>query len=198
MPDHQRVGEQRPGGRAARVRAAVLDATSAVLDERGYERLTVEEIATRAGVHKTTVYRRWPTKALLVEDATLAQAERNIPIPDTGTLLGDLQALGRAVAATIGADVGARRSRSIVAAAAASSDVATSLNAFWAERLSLTRPIVERAVARGEIPASTDPNLIVEALVGPLWMRLLLTGGPIDTEVADEIATIIATGAGSQ
>ena len=180
------------------MRATVLEATSAVLDERGYERLTVEEIATRAGVHKTTVYRRWPTKALLVEDATLAHAERNIPIPDTGTLLGDLQALGRAVAATIGAEVGARRSRSIVAAAAASSDVAASLNAFWAERLSLTRPIVERAIARGEIPPSTDPNLIVEALVGPLWMRLLLTGEPINSKIADHLATLVATGAGRQ
>ena len=198
MPEQQRVGEQRPGGRAARVRTAVLDATSAVLDERGYERLTVEEIATRAGVHKTTVYRRWPTKALLVEDAALAHAERNIPIPDTGTLLGDLQALGRAVVATIGAEVGARRSRSIVAAAAASSDVAASLNAFWDERLSLTRPIVERAIARGEIPPSTDPNLIVEALVGPLWMRLLLTGEPINSKIADHLATLVATGAGRQ
>jgi AcrR family transcriptional regulator len=195
MPAEPRVGDQRPGGRAARVRAAVLEATSAVLDERGYERLTVEEIATRAGVHKTTIYRRWPTKALLVEAAALAHAEQNIPIPDTGTLLGDLQALGRAVAATIGAEIGARRSRSIVAAAAASSAVATSLNAFWTERLSLARPIVERAIARGEIPASTDPNLVIEALVGPLWMRLLLTGGPIDNEVADQLATLIATGA---
>ena len=94
MTDGQhRVGEQRPGGRATRVRSAVLDATSMLLSEVGYDQLSVEAVASRAGVHKTTVYRRWPTKPELIAEAALVQAAEAVPIPDTGTLLGDLQTL---------------------------------------------------------------------------------------------------------
>ena len=88
---HARVGEQRPGGRAERVRNAVLEATAELLTEVGYDQLTIDEVAARAGVHKTTVYRRWPTKPELITAAASAHSEQNVPIPDTGTLLGDLE-----------------------------------------------------------------------------------------------------------
>src|SRR5687767_15007682 len=94
--------EPRPGGRSARVREAVLSATTAVLAEDGYERLSIETVAVRAGVHKTTVYRRWPTRAQLVVDALQERSERNVPVPDTGTFAGDLDALARSVVANIG------------------------------------------------------------------------------------------------
>jgi AcrR family transcriptional regulator len=188
-----RVGEQRPGGRAARIRACILEATFELLADVGYERLIIEEVAARAGVHKTTVYRRWPTKAELVLDATRVFSERDIPIPDTGSLSGDLQALARDVAANIGAETGARRTRSIVAAAASSSDLAASMHTFWAERLALTVPIIDRAIEREEIPASSDANLIIETLIGPMWVRLLLTGEIIDNDFADRVAELVAT-----
>jgi AcrR family transcriptional regulator len=92
-----RPGEQRPGGRTAKVRAAVLQATVAALAEDGYEALNVEDVARRAGVHKTTVYRRWPTKPELVADAVRERSDERVEVPDTGTLAGDLQALARAL-----------------------------------------------------------------------------------------------------
>jgi AcrR family transcriptional regulator len=192
-----RVGQQRPGGRAARVRARALSATIDLLEEVGYERLTVDAVAARAGVHKTTVYRRWPTKAELVLDATRELSEQRIPVPDTGTLRGDLQALGRDIVATIGDAAGGRRSRSLVAAAASTPDLAAAMHAFWAGRLAATEPIVERALARGELPATADPNTIIEALIGPLWIRLLLTGEPVDEAFADRIAELVSAGAGA-
>lgn len=192
-----RVGERRPGGRAARVRASVLDATIELLSEVGYERLTMEAIASRAGVHKTTVYRRWPTKAELVLDATRTISERGIPVPDTGTLRGDLGALARDVVATIGTEAGGRRSLSLVAAAASTPELAAAMHRFWAERFSATRPIVERAIARGELPVTADANTIIEALIGPLWIRLLLTGEALDESVADRVADLVAAGAGA-
>jgi AcrR family transcriptional regulator len=190
-----RVGQQRPGGRAARVRSSVLDATIDLLEKVGYERLTIDTVAARAGVHKTTVYRRWPTKAELVLDATRELSEQRIPIPDTGSLGDDLRALARGIVATIGTEAGGRRARSLVAAAASTPELAAAMHAFWAGRLAATAPIVERAVTRGELPATTDATVIIESLIGPLWIRLLLTGEPIDEAFADRFAELVTAGA---
>lgn len=193
-----RVGEKRPGGRAARVRSDVLAATTELLTAVGYEQMTVEDVAKLAEVHKTTVYRRWPTKAELVADAVRINSEEAVPIPDTGTVLGDLQAFAREIVANIGSEGGARRSRSITAAAATSDDLATGMQAFWQERLAASAPIVHRAINRGELPIGTDPNLIIETVIGPLWVRLLLTGEPLTNELADRVAELVTAGATHQ
>lgn len=163
--------------------------------EVGYHDLGVDEVARRAGVHKTTVYRRWPTKHELIADAVREQSAESVPIPDTGNLLGDLRRLAAAVAANIAGEGGARRTRSILAAAASSDELATGVHAFWSHRLEMCAPIVERAVARGEVPAGTDTDLVVEALVGPIWLRLLVTGGRIDDDLTDRIAELVDAGA---
>ncbi|MEL7157161.1 MAG: TetR/AcrR family transcriptional regulator [Actinomycetota bacterium] len=193
--EHMRVGERRPGGRSARVRADVLRATSGLLEDVGYDELSMEDVAARAGVHKTTVYRRWPTKAELVFDAISEQSAEAVPVPDTGNLVDDLQLLAREVVANIGHPGRGRRSRSLVAAAATSDEVADAMHAFWAQRLAASAAIVERAVERGELPADADPHLIIESLIGPLWVRLLLTGEPITDELADRVAALVAAGA---
>jgi len=190
-----RVGEQRPGGRAARVRAAVLRAAGELLTEVGYDKMSVEDVAARAGVHKTTVYRRWPTKAALTADAASLHSADAVPIPDTGTMVGDLRLLAREVVANIGTEGGARRSRSIAAAAATSDELATAMHGFWAHRLALSAEVVERAIHRGELPASIDANLIIETVIGPLWLRLLLTGEPITEELADQVVELVIAGA---
>ena len=189
-----RVGEQRPGGRAERVRTAVLGAAAELLTEVGYDKMRVEDVAARAGVHKTTVYRRWPTKAALTADAAALHSADAVPIPDTGTIVGDLQLLAREVVANIGTEGGSRRSRSIAAAAAASDELATAMHGFWVHRLALSAEVVERAIQRGELPASTDANLIIETVIGPLWVRLLLTGEPITEELADQVVQLITSG----
>jgi AcrR family transcriptional regulator len=190
-----RVGEQRPGGRAARVRAAVLAATEDLLMEVGYDELTVDEVARRAGVHKTTVYRRWPTKPGLVADAVREQSAEAVPIPDTGSLLGDLRQLARDVAGNVSSEGPGRRTRTIVAAAASSSELATHVNAFWSHRLERCSRIVQRAVERGELASAVDPDLVIEALVGPIWLRLLVTGEPIDDHLIDRLAELVDAGA---
>ena len=192
-----RVGEQRPGGRAARVRAAVLAATADLLTEVGYDGLGFDEVADRAGVHKTTVYRRWPTKPELVADAVGLNIDQRVPIPDTGDLHGDLAALAGAVAANIGSAGGALRSRSIVAAAATSDQLADTLHEFMTRRMIQAEPIVQRAVERGELAAGADARLIVESVVGPIWFRLLLTGEAIDEEFVAALVSLVTAGATS-
>src|SRR5438094_8033869 len=82
--------KRRPGGRRARIRQAVLDAAFAELGEKGYGGLSIEAVAQRSGVAKTTVYRRWPTRNELVADALDSRSDRYEPVPDTGSLRGDL------------------------------------------------------------------------------------------------------------
>jgi AcrR family transcriptional regulator len=193
--DELRVGDRRPGGRSARVRAAILAATMAELAATSYEALRIEDVADRAGVHKTTIYRRWPTKAELVADATLDHSATAVPMPDTGSLAGDLRALARSVAANIGSPVGGRVAKTMVAAAVTSNEVASQAPEFWAARIGLATTIVDAAVARGEVePGAVDANVVIETLIGALYVRLLLTGEPITRKFADQVAALLATG----
>jgi AcrR family transcriptional regulator len=192
-----RVGDQRPGGRASRVRSAVLRAAAERLTEVGYDALTYDDVARRADVHKTTVYRRWPSKPGLVADAVGLHSEENVPIPDTGSLTTDLEALAGAVAANIGSVGGARRSRSIVAAATVSDELADALHQFMRSRITLAEPVVARAIERGELPTGTDPHVVVEALVAPIWFRLLLTGEPLDDHFLEPLCNLVRVGAGA-
>src|SRR5580693_4679657 len=90
---------RRPGGRSARVRQSVLDATLTVLSEEGVDKLTVADIAERSGVHETSIRRRWGTKENLICDALLNYSEVHLPIPDTGSIRGDLGAFASELAA---------------------------------------------------------------------------------------------------
>jgi hypothetical protein len=110
---------------------------------------------------------------------------------DTGSLVGDLRELARSVVGNIGSETGGRMTRTLVAAAATSPENAALSAAFWAERLAMTNTIFERAIERGEIPADTDGPLIVQTLIGPLYVRLLLTNEPIDMSFADRIAAFV-------
>jgi AcrR family transcriptional regulator len=86
------AGRRRPGGRSARVRQAVLDATVNVVAGGGADAVNVGEIARQAGVHDSSIYRRWPTKEHLVFDALLDYNRERLSIPDTGSLRTDLVA----------------------------------------------------------------------------------------------------------
>jgi AcrR family transcriptional regulator len=179
------------------VRSAVLSATLEVLVETGYDGMNIDAVAARAGVHKTTVYRRWPTKAALVAAAAADRSEQLVPVPDTGSLVGDLTALARSIADNLSSELGAGLARTIIAAAAASDEVAQVNREFWAVRLALTETVVERAVARGEVRADVDARAVIETLIGPIYVRLLLTGEPLDASFVEEVAAIVARGTGA-
>src|SRR5664280_783734 len=92
---------RRPGGRSARVRAAVLEATLDQLAESGYDGLSFEAVAVRAGVHKTTLYRRWSDRTDLVLDAMLELSSQTVPVPDFGSVRADLLAIARGIAGNL-------------------------------------------------------------------------------------------------
>ena len=173
----------------------MLHAAAELLEEVGYDGLTYDDVAVRAGVHRTTVYRRWPTKPELVADAVGLHSQEHVPVPDTGTLHGDLRALALSVAANIRTVGGARRSRSIVAAAATSDELADSIHEFMTNRVELTESVVEHAIGRGEVSPDHDPGVVIETVVGPIWFRLLVTGEPIDDEFVESVVALVTAGA---
>lgn len=178
----------RPGGRTARVRAAVRAATLAELAERGYQGLTVDAVAERSGVHKTTVYRRWGNVEGLIADALELASGEPWPVPDTGDIAGDLRALTREVLIGFTDPEDGPVATAFVSAAVQNPSAARALHAFLAARHEQAAPVVRRAVARGELPADTDPTEVVRVAVAPLYYRLFVSGEPVDTTVADRAA----------
>jgi AcrR family transcriptional regulator len=182
------TGRLRPGGRTARTRAAVLDATLDELASRGWNQVSVETIAARAGVHKTTVYRRWGGKDQLVAEALEAEADSRVQVPDSGDIGQDLRALARAVLAILTSRDGAATVRALVAGAQGSPEVGRVVRRFWATRLAQVGPIAERAVSRGQLPPGTDPDNLMRYLAAPLFHRLLVTAEPLTQAAADQAA----------
>ncbi|WP_326796697.1 TetR/AcrR family transcriptional regulator [Streptomyces sp. NBC_01808] len=188
-------GTLRPGGRTARVRAAVLRATGDALAEQGFAHLDLADVARRAEVGKTTVYRRWGSATGLVADLLADMAEQSVPRSETGTLLGDLRANARLVLDTLTDPRQGALFRAVIAAATCDDRTAAALHRFYAIRIAEWAPCVEQAVARGELPAGTDPHEVVRAVSAPLYYRLLASGDPLDPAAADRAAEAAAVAA---
>jgi AcrR family transcriptional regulator len=190
-PESERT--RRPGGRSARVRRAVLDATIGLLVERGGEPFTVADVAARAGVHESTIYRRWGTPAGLFMDAALDNIAAVMPVPDTGSLRGDLVALASAVVERRASPLGATLLRmSLVPDDDPRSDEYRL--AYWKEQRDRTAVIVERAVERGEVRADVPPGMVLELVIAPLYTRALATGGLDEPGLAEKIVDLVLAG----
>ncbi|MGW4222566.1 TetR-like C-terminal domain-containing protein [Streptomyces bauhiniae] len=176
---------RRPGGRTARTRESVLRATAEVLLTEGYEQLSFARVAAAAEIAETTVYRRWPSKAHLAADALVELAGTENPVPDTGTLEGDLRAFLAQIVALVARPEVLRVLRTVVSLATEDDEVARAKEAFWAGRFAGGAAIVERAVERGELPADSDPYEVIEDLAALVYFRLLVTGRPLDGRVVE-------------
>jgi AcrR family transcriptional regulator len=174
------------------VRAAVLEATVDALLAGGIDALSVADIAERAGVHETSIYRRWGTKANLVLEAVLSRVELEIPVPDTGSLREDLLVLLREIAAFAGTPLGDALVRIALRHDLPEYEQAREL--FWTARLTLGSTALERAAARGELRQGVDPSITLETLIGPLYLRLLLSGEPVDDHFLEEVVDLLLLG----
>ncbi|WP_100864833.1 MULTISPECIES: TetR/AcrR family transcriptional regulator [Streptomyces] len=181
-------GTVRPGGRTARVRAAVLQAAGDMLAEQGVHGLDLAEVARRADVGKTTVYRRWGTVAGLVTDLLTDMAEQSLPRTDTGSLEGDLLANAGLVRRTLSDPRQGPLFKAVIAAAVGDTRTAEALHRFYEIRVAEWAPCVQEAVARGEVPEGTDAAEVVRAVSAPLYYRLLTTDAPLDEAAARRAA----------
>ncbi|MEW9553662.1 TetR/AcrR family transcriptional regulator [Nonomuraea sp. NPDC050783] len=189
----------RPVGRGAKVRAAVHAATLAELVDKGYAALTVENVAQRAGVHKTTVYRRWKDRETLLADALAEHMAADIPVPDTGAVEDDLRALARSIVQTFTSPSGRAVLAAMFTGAAHLPEIAAARRRVFADRLARAEPVVTRAVERGELPRGVDPAEVLKTLAAPIYLRLLVTADPVDETTADHAVrvTLAAARAGA-
>ena len=169
---------ERPGGRTARVRHAVLQAAGDALAESGFHALDLAEVARRAGVGKTTAYRRWGNVPALVADLLAEMAEESVARTETGTLRGDLEANALLVQQTLTDPRQGRLFRAVIAAATCDERTAVALQRFYDIRIAEWVPCVEAALARGDVPAGTDPTAVIMAVSAPLYYRLLTRTEP--------------------
>lgn len=163
--------------------AAILDATLAGVAELGYDRLSMDDIASRAGVGKAAIYRRWPSKAVVVADAIAHWRRRLGPVepPDTGSLRGDIEALVAAVPDFNDADFNTIQVIVGVATAAMHNPVLAAAldDLVLSPPRYVVRVVLEHAIARGEIPAGRDLSLIPDVALGLNVLRVV-TRRPID------------------
>ncbi|MFJ5994248.1 TetR/AcrR family transcriptional regulator C-terminal ligand-binding domain-containing protein [Streptomyces sp. NPDC092370] len=195
MDDGGEPGTIRPGGRTARVREAVLRAAEDALTEHGLTGLDLADVARRAEVGKTTVYRRWGTVPGLVADLLEDMAEQSAPRTETGSLLGDLTANARLVQRTLTDPRQGPLFKALIAAATGDGKTAAALHRFYDIRVREWAPCVRQAVDRGEAPEGTDPHEVIRAVSAPLYYHLLISGGRLDEALADRAAEAAATAA---
>ena len=188
-------GAQRGRPRSAEADRAILAATLNLLAERGLAAMSIEEIAARAGVGKATIYRRWSSKGLLALDAFVTSFREQQPQPDTGTLRGDLiAALTSWVRAVTQTSMG-----QMLTGLIAEAQHDQELRAAWRDRVIEPlrvqhRIMLDRAVARGEIPASTDQDVVLDLFFGVAQHRLLLGHHPLDDEFIHQVVDVLLDG----
>lgn len=184
----------RTGGRSARVVRDVLGATLEAFAEHGYAGLGIDDVARRAKVNKTTVYRRWPTKADLVRDALFSLRDDDPPLPDTGSLREDLVRILRDRAARMASP----RRRAIMHALLLSNadpDLQRIVQRLRRERPAISPAVFERAIERSELPSNTDTRLLMEALIGPLHSRVYWKRDAVTLGYLRSLVNLVVTGA---
>lgn len=191
---HGSVGARGPGRpRDPTAGDAILSATLEILTENGLAGLTTDAIAARAGVSKATIYRRWSTKDAVVV-AAVERLSQRVPVPNTGTLRGDLTAIANALRAIFAGRDMARLVSAIIAQMSLQPALAEAMRSgFLAERRSAARTALKRGRERGEVRPDIDLDTAVDLIAAPFYYRLLVSGGTLDESLAHTVVDAILT-----
>jgi len=183
--------------REARIDATVRKSVLAILRDRSYRALTIDGVARRAGVPRTSIYRRWPSKQHLVADAVVTEMGVD-PARDTGTLGGDLVAVAQSLRRAFSGPLG-KALPALVSDMAADSELAVMVQQrVLAVRRRSMQLAFERAAGRGDITAGLDIELLLDMLTGPFYFRILFGHAPLDSRLAHTVTEYILRIAGSE
>lgn len=188
----ERAPARRPGGRTARVRAQILAATAELVARDGIAGFRYEEVAERAGVNKTSVYRNWPDREELVVEALLRYADDLGSVGDTGELRRDLVDFLMVIAESLGRPT-ARALALATQAAHESPAVRRAATRILEERTAGTRRRVELAIDRGELPP-VDCSLLGEMIAGPVHLIVNRGIRPFTRADAERIVDVVLAG----
>lgn len=173
---------------------AILQATRDLLLEVGYPGLTIEAVARRAGVGKSTIYRWWATKGVLVLEATSEHLEIGV-VPDSGDTRQDLLVAARQLIDTFSDRLASIVIFAVIAHLEDDPSMAVAFRDTWVYpwRTSAAAAI-ERGIARGDLPAGTDPGLYLDMLVGTVFQRTLVIAHPDTQGLAEALVDVILMG----
>jgi len=176
--------------RVRRSRATVLRATAELLFERGFAGASVDEITRRSGVAKTTIYRHWPTRGDLLRDAC-SSIGTPLEVPDTGSFEGDVTTLLTSLAHLLRSAKWTSVLPSVIDAAERDSDIAAMYSKLQEGYSAPLRFIIQRAMRTGELPKTTDSDVLVAALTGPLFYRRWFSREPLTSTFAKQIVRLV-------
>jgi AcrR family transcriptional regulator len=173
----------------------VLAAAARILRRDGYARLTMEGVAAESGAAKTTVYRRWPTKAALCMDLYLDVAARELHDPDTGNVADDLKRIANTVVHLHTRTIAGPALIGLIAEAQVNPATRAPFLAEFADRRrAVTRLVLRRAITRGELRPDTDIDLVIDALGGATTFRLLQGHAPLTAKFTDALVALLLSG----
>ncbi|MEU6666023.1 TetR/AcrR family transcriptional regulator [Streptomyces sp. NPDC046727] len=178
-----RPATRRPGGRSARVRGAVHQAVTDLLAERGYGTFAVAEVAARAGVADSSIYRRWGSLESLLMDVVVSRLTEHSPMPDTGSLAGDLRAFAAKAAADVSGADGLALLRTVVTVLTAGPSGEAARDRFLGARSEQLQGMLDRARARGE--EAPDVLDVLDVVLAPMYIRVLFGVGPLTPDYVD-------------
>jgi AcrR family transcriptional regulator len=179
--------------RSEEARRKAIEAATDLIVERGVAALTIEEVAARSGVAKTTIYRHWPERPGLILD-TVRASFQHVGTPDTGSLRGDLMAFfGGLVRADLSGKVG-RLMPCLIDAASRDPEMELLLEQLGEEREAPIMEIIARAQHRGELPEGLDPHVVIGSIVGPIVFRKVMQRQPVDASYIEATLDVAITG----
>jgi AcrR family transcriptional regulator len=181
MNERQRA--RRPGGRSARVGAQVHQAVTELISERGYGNFTVGEVAARAGVADSSIYRRWGSLENLLTDVVLTRLNAQSPMPDTGSLAGDLRTYAAQVAREITGPDGPAVLHLAVALSSSGQQGLQAGADLRAERTRQLQSMLDRARDRGE--QAPDAFEVLDHILAPMYIRVLFGMVPLTPDYID-------------
>jgi AcrR family transcriptional regulator len=183
--DPVRARRGRP--RSEQSRTAVLRAASALINEVGLRAMTTDEIASRSGVSKATIYKWWPNKYAVAVEAFLSEMDTKSPDPDTGSAKEDFRRALRGLIRFYRSESG-RAYAQLIGEAQFDPQIGVELREHLiGARRELVRAILDRGIARGELRPDVDPEAAIDLIFGPAMYRLVAGHAPLDARSADTI-----------
>jgi len=179
--------------RGAAVDAVVLTTVCDLLGDRGYG-FSIDDVAQQADVHKTTIYRKWATKPMLIAAAMDHLAQRTVDLDHSDDPIADLYELTRRVAAALRTEAGGNTLRAVIAAAADDPELATVTQRFLARRYDTAIAIISAGQHTGRLRDDLDPHIVWTCIANPLHMHTIL-GDPADDAAAVTIVDHVLAGA---
>ncbi len=195
---HGRNGNgKRPPGRprSEHARLAILRSTLKLLQENGFSEFTIEEVAERAAVGKATVYRWWPNKGALIADAFANSVTPNLHFPDTGWIDKDMSQQMRQLVRVFSGPQGRIVSAILGAGQSDPELIEAFRERFLKPRRREAYTTLRRAIVRGELRRDVDPDLLLDSLYGPIYMRFLIRHDRLTPEFVDRLCALVLAGA---